>query len=460
MLVLGLACSEEVAPAAVDSPGADTAVLASDLGVGSAEAESTNSPDAAPSLADAPPAVDSAPPVEDPVAEAAPSEASERVVGSEGVVHGKVKQGQTLFDGLVAAGFTAPKIQPAINSLSKVFDFRKSRPGHSFSVRYGPAGEVFEIQYQTKPETAFVTTWDPAKKVYDAKEKTVPLERKVVTLGGTVQGSLYRAVLKAGEQHGLISGFIDMFAYDINFATETKSGDTFRIVFEKVMLDGKFLRYGHILAAEYKGKKKSLRAYRFEGDGSYYDHSGQSLRRMFLRNPVKFSRITSRFGRRKHPILKTYKMHNGVDYAAPRGTPVSAIASGTIAFAGRKGANGNLVSLKHANGWHSYYAHLSKFAKGIKTGSKIKQGTVIGYVGSTGRSTGPHLHLGIRDNKGYIDPLSVHSTRGSSLRGKRLARFKGAVAKLDRVLDKVKILPPVAAEPEAEQSATDMGSDQ
>jgi murein DD-endopeptidase MepM/ murein hydrolase activator NlpD len=150
-------------------------------------------------------------------------------------------------------------------------------------------------------------------------------------------------------------------------------------------------------------------------------------------------------------------MHNGVDYAAPRGTPVGAIAGGTVLFVGKKGPNGNLVALKHTNGWQSYYAHLSKFAQGMKPGTTVKQGTVLGYVGSTGRSTGPHLHLGIKDERGFIDPLKVHSTRGSSLKAKSLAQFKGQLRDLDAKLDKTTILAPSDLPDDPEPEGNDKG---
>ena len=265
-----------------------------------------------------------------------------------------------------------------------------------------------------------------------------------------MRGSVYKALRDLGESPAIIRQFINVFQYDFEFAGDSKPGDTFRLAYEQVFVDGKFVRSGRIVAAEYAGKKKTLRAYWSEPSSTYLDGNGQSLRRMFLKNPVPESRITSKFGKRFHPVLKRWAQHNGVDYAAKRGTEIRAIADGTITFIGKKGPNGNLIAIKHPNGMTSYYAHQSRFAAGMEKGKKVRQGRVIGYVGSTGRSTGPHLHLAIRSGSRYLDPLKIKSTRGLKLSGRKLVQFRTTAKKLDRKLDAATIAPPSTSPPEPE----------
>lgn len=382
------------------------------------------------------------------------------VAGKAGDHDGKLKKGQTLYDALVELRLSAAQVLPAINSLKTVVDFRRSRPGDRFGVKYDKEGRILELRYRVRPELIRLTRYDAAKRSYVTGQEDVPMEVKVEAVGGTVSSSLYMALRDLGYGHAVVNKFIDIFNFDINFGSETKPGDTFRVVMEKLYIDGKFIRDGRILAVEYKGKLKQLRAYQYgEGGGGYYDGKGRSLRRMFLKNPVKNARITSPFGKRFHPILKRWKPHNGVDYAAPTGTPVNAVAEGEVRFAGEKGANGNLIILQHPNGMMSLYAHLSRFKRGLKRGQKVKQGDLIGYVGSTGRSTGPHLHLAIKNEKGaFVDPLAIKSTRGATLRGRDLYRFRRQMREMDRHLNKVKVkgpTGPVAAPPKDEPGGMD-----
>jgi murein DD-endopeptidase MepM/ murein hydrolase activator NlpD len=369
--------------------------------------------------------------------------------GKAGSFEGKIASGQSLYLALSGRAFSAKQITPAINALGKKVDFRKTRPGHRWAVQYNETGRITQLDYQPGAETVHYVVFKPGKG-YEVKQRRVPVETRIHAIGGTVRSSVYKALRDMGEDHGVIRTFIDVFQYDIDFAAESKPGDTFRLAYEKVYVDGKFLRNGRLLAAEYVGKGKSLRGYYAEEHGAYFEKSGQSLRRMFLKNPVPFSRITSKFGKRFHPVLKKWAQHNGVDYAAPRGTEIHAIAGGTVTFAGKKGANGNLIAIKHPNAMTSYYSHQSRFAKGLKVGNKVKQGQLIGYVGSTGRSTGPHLHLAIRTGAGFIDPLSVKSTRGMQLQKGSLVRFRAHVRKLDKKLNGTKISPPSKAPPEPE----------
>jgi murein DD-endopeptidase MepM/ murein hydrolase activator NlpD len=366
-----------------------------------------------------------------------------------GEFEGKIGKGESLYLALVGKRFTAKQISPAIHALGKKVDFRKTRPGDRWRAKHDATGRILELQYQRTEDRVHIAVYKPGKG-YEVKQRSVPIETRVSSIGGTVRSSVYKALLELGEAPAIIRQFINVFRYDFDFAGDAKEGDTFRVVYEQVYVDGKFVRNGRILAAEYTGKKKSLRAYWFPDSATYFEQSGQSLRRMFLKNPVPFSRVTSKFGRRFHPVLKRWAQHNGVDYAASRGSEIHALADGTVSFAGKKGANGNLVAIKHPNGMISYYAHQSRFAKGIAVGTRVKQGQLIGFVGSTGRSTGPHLHLAIRGKKGYLDPMGLKSTRGVQLSGRPLIRFRAGAKKLDRRLDATEVSPPSDSPPEPE----------
>jgi murein DD-endopeptidase MepM/ murein hydrolase activator NlpD len=207
-----------------------------------------------------------------------------------------------------------------------------------------------------------------------------------------------------------------VFAYDLNFYIDTHAGDRFRMIVEKEYLNGEFLRYGRVLAAEYSGKAGTYRAFHWKPpgkkEGRYFNEKGQSVERTFLKTPLKYSRISSGFNpRRMHPILHVRRGHFGVDYAAPTGTPIWAAAAGKIVFRGRKGGAGNCVIIKHDNGFQSTYMHLSKFRKGQAVGKRVRPKDVIGYVGMTGLATGPHLHFSVKQGGKYVDPLKMKMSR-------------------------------------------------
>jgi len=196
---------------------------------------------------------------------------------------------------------------------------------------------------------------------------------------------------------------------------------------EELWLEGRFRRYGNVLAAEFINDGNVFRAFRYEADGNvgYFDDDGNSLRKAFLKAPLNFRRISSGFSRsRLHPVLKVRRPHLGLDYVAPTGTPVSALGDGTVRFAGWKGANGRLVVLSHRMGYKTYYGHLSRIARGIRPGSRVRQGDVIGYVGATGRATGPHLHFQISQNGRAVNPLSMKLPRGYGIPKAEIAGFR------------------------------------
>jgi murein DD-endopeptidase MepM/ murein hydrolase activator NlpD len=357
---------------------------------------------------------------------------------------GAIRANQTLFVAMRDAGVDSASIQAVVDSLTPHFDFRHSRPGDRWEVRVDNDGVILSFRYHRSAEEIY-EAYRRSDGSYDAGRVDVPLEVVTEGYGDTVTTSVYHALQRAGEDTSLATRFMEIFRWDFDFSRDARPGDTFRVLVEKIYLDGQFLRYGRVLAAEYAGRSGTLRAFSFaaeEGRSEYYTADGEPLRRMFLQAPLEYRRISSTFTRRRfHPILRRYRPHLGVDYAAATGTPVWAIADGSITFAGQRGANGNLVVIEHDEHYDSRYAHLSRFAPGIRRSREVSQGEVIGYVGNTGMSTGPHLHFGVRLDGEYIDPLSIQSSRGARLEGDTLEAFLAEAARLGQALDSIPLAP-------------------
>jgi murein DD-endopeptidase MepM/ murein hydrolase activator NlpD len=244
-----------------------------------------------------------------------------------------------------------------------------------------------------------------------ASVEEVPLTRATVTATGEIESSLFAAGTAVGLRDATTMELAEIFRWDIDFVLDLRSGDSFKVVYEQLQRDGKAIGDGEILAAEFMNDGTLYRAVRYvnaDGKADYYTPDGKSLRKAFLKAPVQFSRISSIFNPgRKHPILNRIRAHRGVDYAAPTGTPVRAAGAGRVQYRGVKGGFGNVVELQHSGQVVTRYGHLSRFAKGVGTGSKVEQGQVIGYVGMTGLATGPHLHFEYISRGVYMDPQQV-----------------------------------------------------
>lgn len=278
-----------------------------------------------------------------------------------------------------------------------------------------------------------------------------PVRREVVFLQGKIQSSLYDAIVKAGEgiripeaeRRALVDILAEqIFAWQIDFSRDLRAGDEFRVIYERQARPDGSARSSRVLAAQFRLSGKNYEAFwleRAQGTSSYYDRNGESLKGMLLRAPLEFRRISSGFGNRYHPILKTNRPHNGIDYAAARGTPVRAVGDGTVVFAGRKGGFGNLVEIRHARGYLTRYAHLQGFAKGIRPGVRVRQGETIGYVGSTGLATGPHLHYELLQNGRPINPASVRLITGDPVPKKDRETYRRAIAPWIAMLDHTSI---------------------
>ncbi len=347
--------------------------------------------------------------------------------GSPASVEGAIEPGQTLTAALVARGVQAAAVQPAVAALASHFDFRRSQPGHQFRAELDGDGSVVVLRYQTAPETVYEARRQ-ADGAWDAGLLEVDLEVREKVLGGVIESSLIASFIAAGERESLATTFANIFQWDIDFSRQVRAGDAWRVVYEAVHLDGEFLRYGRILAAEYRGARTQISAFYFDEEGvdpDFFTTEGQPLERMFLAAPCRYRRISSPFNpNRLHPVLGVRRPHLGVDYAAPTGTPVYSVADGTVVWVGPRGGNGNLVRIRHAHGYESGYAHLSRFARGLRQGDRVTQGQVIGFVGSTGLSTGPHLHFGLKRNGTYVDPLGESNARAPQLTGRALRAFE------------------------------------
>jgi murein DD-endopeptidase MepM/ murein hydrolase activator NlpD len=252
-------------------------------------------------------------------------------------------------------------------------------------------------------------------------------------LRGRIDRSLEAAVVAAGGTPTLAANLADLFAWDIDVNVDPRRGDAFAIALTRVRLPDGSWREGAIQAAEYRGAAGRFRAYRFR-DGArpaYFDERARPLKRRYLASPLPFVRITSKFGRRWHPILARPSHHGGIDYAAPRGTPAWAVADGRVEFAGHNGGYGKLVILRHPDGMRSYYAHLSRIAKVMRRGARVGQKQVVGYVGTTGLSTGPHLHFAMRQGGRFVDPAKARGRRAAPLPPAKARDFRRLVAQLD-----------------------------
>lgn len=244
---------------------------------------------------------------------------------------------------------------------------------------------------------------------------------------GTIDSSLFVAAKRAGMSHNLTMELANIFGYDIDFALDIRKGDAFEVVYEEKVIDGNRIGTGNILAARFTNRGKTYTAVRYtnkQGVTSYYTADGESMRKAFIRTPVDFARISSRFSLgRKHPILNKIRAHKGVDYAAPHGTPIKSAGDGKVILAGRKGGYGNTVIIQHGNRYRTLYAHMQGFAKNVRNGASVKQGQIIGYIGTTGLSTGPHLHYEFQVDGTHVDPLGLKLPMADPIAKQEKQRF-------------------------------------
>jgi len=332
------------------------------------------------------------------------------------LIAGAIPLNTTLEMLFTAHGLTTEVARKAIAAVRGVFDPRRLRASQPFELERTPEGELDRFSYEIDADTYLHVTPEPSTGTLDATLRPIPKTREAASAVGRIGGatpSLYQAMEAAGERPELTIAMAEVFAGEVDFNTELQPGDSFGLVFEKFTRENRPASYGAIEAAELRNDGRVLRAIRFTPPGGkpgYYDEEGRSLRRFFLRSPLKFEpRITSGFSRNRfHPVLKTRRPHLGVDYGAPVGTPVIAVASGRVVSATSDNTNGRMVRLRHSGGYETYYLHLSRFGAGIRPGVAVTQGQVIGHVGATGLATGPHLDYRVRRSGTFVDPVREH----------------------------------------------------
>lgn len=349
-------------------------------------------------------------------------------------LHGELQPGESLSKILHRAGIGAVEVQKVAEALQPVMDPSMLEIGQRYAIELDESGALSSLAlHLSVTEVARVFRNDDGK--LGAKLEELPTERREEEIGGTVRSSLWVALTERGHSPALVDVIVDVFAYDIDFFTATREGDRFRLVVERHELDGELVRYGRVLAAEYEGEAAGTVTVLWwdppgGGAGRYVDAQGRGVARTLLKTPLKYARISSGFNpKRMHPVLHRVKSHQGVDYAAPEGTPVWAAADGKIVFRAEKGGAGNMVILRHPGGLKTLYMHLSRFAPGQAVGDDVQAKTVIGYVGQTGLATGPHLHFGMQKHGRYVDPTSIESVRATGVEPGDRARFAKALAR-------------------------------
>jgi murein DD-endopeptidase MepM/ murein hydrolase activator NlpD len=355
-------------------------------------------------------------------------------------VDGILKPNQFVAERLTDAGVTLAEADLAIRSLSGVFDFRNARPGHRYRAQIGTDGRLLAFEYTAGVGEVYSVQRE-TDDAFSGKRLDIQLDREIVEVDGTIVRSLYEAFLDSGESPSLAMQLADAFRFDVDFFHDTRKGDRFRMFVEKFLHEGELVRYGQVYAAEYQGVEGgpigTRRLYWYENEKTktrgFFDESGTAARRAFLRSPLEYTRVSSGFGYRYHPILGKKHFHGGVDYAAPKGTPVHSIADGTVVFASQKGANGKMVKIRHSGGYESFYLHLSKFY--VRPGDRVQQSTVVGAVGSTGRSTGPHLDFRIQRYGKYLNPHKQVAPRTASVPASEKTYFREAIASWSHRMD-------------------------
>jgi murein DD-endopeptidase MepM/ murein hydrolase activator NlpD len=354
----------------------------------------------------------------------------------------RIEPRQTLAGALHGAALPDAQVEAVVSALEGVFDFRKSRPGDQLRLVMRE-GVLDFFDYRQSAVDEWQVRRDGDK--YVGSKRTIEVEKQVALVSLEISSSLYEAALAAGEDPSIGVVLADVFAWDIDFYRDTRKGDKARALVEKFVSKGRVLRYGEVLAAAYEGGLVGTkRVFRFQPDNgqekeqaNYFQEDGSSARKTFLKSPLKFAHVTSVFGSRFHPVLQYVKNHNGVDYGTPIGTPVWAVADGTVTKAQNTGPGGNTVCVRHINGLETCYLHLSKYGAGVRQGSRVGQKQVIAYSGNTGRTTGPHLHFALKRNGQFVNPLTQKYPRAEPLPKTQLPDFLARAKELASQLDSV-----------------------
>jgi murein DD-endopeptidase MepM/ murein hydrolase activator NlpD len=337
-----------------------------------------------------------------------------------------IKAGTNLAFYFQQAGLESKAVQEVLSIGHDAQHLKRIYPGQTIRIQANSDGILQTLQFDIDPLTTLVIErQDSGKLISQVEEK--PIEKRVAFGGGKIFDSLFVAGKNAKLDDALILELANVFAYDIDFALDIKPNDYFKVLFEEYFVNGVKVGNGPIVAAEFVNNGKTFRAIRYtdqSGQASYYSPSGHSLKKAFIRTPVQYTRISSHFNlNRLHPVLHKIRAHKGVDYAAPHGTPVKAAGKGKVVFVGKKGGYGNAIILQHGSKYTTLYGHLSRFAKNLRSGAEVKQGQIIGYVGSTGLASGPHLHFEFRINGVHHNPLTVAMPQADGISHREKPKF-------------------------------------
>ncbi len=341
------------------------------------------------------------------------------------VISGVIARGDNAST-LLSPYLSQDSVQQLLDATRKVHPLSRIRTGQPYTVVRSPGGEAVErFEYEIDERKKLIVT--RTENGFAAHVEPIVYDQAVVRVSGTIRSSLFETLASTGESPILGVRIADIFGSEINFIKDLREGDSFALLIEKRFRGEAFKGYGKVIGAEFTNQGKTYEAYLFptEDGEAFFNARGESLKKTLLKAPLAFTHISSGYSmNRKHPIFKTHKPHQGVDYAAPSGTPVKAVGDGTVEKAGWGNGYGNMVVLRHAGGLESLYSHLSGFSPTVKkAGARVRQGQVIGYVGATGYATGPHLDFRLKQNGHYINPSKVVAQRGTGLSRNRLAEF-------------------------------------
>ncbi len=322
-----------------------------------------------------------------------------------------IKKGDTLSAIFKRLSISASTLHKIINSDKQAKQLTWIRPGQQLIVTFDDNDKFQSLKYELDRIDTLIIIKDASSSKFITKINSKEIELRQQFASGTITNSLFATGNKEGLSNAMIMKLAQLFGWDIDFALDIRKGDSFAILFEEKYIDDKKIGNGNILSAEFVNKRKPFKAIRYtdaSGHTDYYSEKGLNMRKVFLRSPVDFSRISSKFSSgRKHPVLNRIRAHKGVDYAASRGTPIKSVGNGKVIFKGRKGGYGRVIILQHGSKYTTLYAHLNAYNRKIKRGSRVEQGQTIGYVGSSGLATGPHLHYEFRINGVHRNPLTV-----------------------------------------------------
>ena len=349
---------------------------------------------------------------------------------------GAFKPRETIADALTEQGLSSELVNRIVGAARPEYNLARVRAGQNYWICFTREGIFRDFRYPVDDERYLTVFHDVGQDRLVPVMKRFPYETRRERVFGVIESSLFFTIRDIGELDQLALDLADIFGSDIDFYTDIQKGDSFKVLIEKKYLDGRFTKYGEILAATFAASQKRFTGFRFEdenGKPAYYAPDGRALKRSFLKSPLRFARISSKFSTaRMHPVLRVVRPHLGVDYAAPMGTPVQAVGAGVVTGAGFSGNNGRMIRIRHTGGFETMYLHLSRIA--VKSGGRVSQGQVIGYVGSSGLSTGPHLDFRVLRHGKAINPLKVIFPPGAPVPRSQFENFAALRDKLNSEL--------------------------